>query len=111
MSRKGIRIEIEEPGTGSELRPGDRATIRYSLSINRGDVIHADQTATFTLGERGVIAGLEYGAEGMRVGGRRQFRASPHLCYRDAGVAGVVPADAVLIFDVRLLAVENRSSP
>lgn len=108
MPHKGIRVEMDEPGTGDPAARGDTVTIRYTLSLNRGDVIRADVAATFTLGQRRMIAGLEYGVEGMRVGGRRRFRASPHLCYRDAGIAGVVPANAVLIFDVRLLAVQNQ---
>ena len=63
----------------------------------------------FTLGKREVIAALEYGVEGMRVGGQRRFRAGPHLAYRDKGVEGIVPPNAVLIFDLKLLAVTHDS--
>ena len=58
------------------------------------------------LGRR-VIAGLEYGVEGMRAGGRRRIRVAPHLGYGDRGVPGVVPANALLTFDVQLLKVEE----
>jgi FKBP-type peptidyl-prolyl cis-trans isomerase len=54
-----------------------------------------------------VIAGLEYGVEGMRVGGRRRFRAAPHLCYRDDGVASVIPSNALLVFAVELMEVRE----
>ncbi|PYR10045.1 MAG: hypothetical protein DMF99_13055 [Acidobacteria bacterium] len=46
---------------------------------------------TFRVGARVAIAGLEYGVEGMRVGGRRRIRVPPHLAYREEGVAGKVP--------------------
>jgi hypothetical protein len=39
-----------------------------------------------------LISGLFYGVEGMRVGGTRKLKISPHLGYRDRGIPGVVPA-------------------
>jgi FKBP-type peptidyl-prolyl cis-trans isomerase len=52
-----------------------------------------------------VIAGLERGLEGMRIGGVRKLRVSPHLAYRDTGVPGVVPPNAVFIFEIELLSI------
>jgi FKBP-type peptidyl-prolyl cis-trans isomerase len=52
-----------------------------------------------------VIAGLERGLEGMRIGGIRKLRVSPHLAYRDTGVPGVVPPNAVLMFEIELLSI------
>ena len=68
------------------------------------------QEKIFDLGRqpRNVIAGLAYGVEGMRAGGRRRIRVAPHLAYRDAGVPARIPANAVLIFDVALLHVFPR---
>ncbi|MBZ5500508.1 MAG: FKBP-type peptidyl-prolyl cis-trans isomerase [Acidobacteriia bacterium] len=48
------------------------------------------------MGKREVIAGLEYGIEGMRVGGVRKISVSPHLAYRDTGVADKIPGNAKL---------------
>ncbi|EEF79842.1 peptidyl-prolyl cis-trans isomerase, FKBP-type, putative [Methylophaga thiooxydans DMS010] len=47
--------------------------------------------------------GLFYGIEGMRVGGTRKLRVSPHLAYGDQGVAGLIPANAVLTVEVTIL--------
>ncbi len=52
---------------------------------------------------RDVITGLRYGVEGMRVGGLNRLTISPHLGYGGAGVPGLIPPDAVLIFEVELL--------
>jgi FKBP-type peptidyl-prolyl cis-trans isomerase len=54
-----------------------------------------------------VIAGLEYGIEGMRVGGRRRLRVPPHLGYRDKGMSGKIPPNALLFFEVELLEVRD----
>lgn len=40
------------------------------------------------MGNRQFVAGFRYGLEGIRGGGTRRFRASPHLCYRNAEAAG-----------------------
>lgn len=41
----------------------------------------------------------------MREGGRRKVCVSPHLGYGEEGVPGIIPPNAVLIFDVELLEV------
>jgi len=107
--RSGIKIESETQGTGDIAAGGDRVTISYTLSLNRGEVIQSLSSCSFTLGKREVIAGLDYGIDGMRVGGQRRFRASPHLAYRDVGVPDTIPANAVLIFDVKLLSIRHTS--
>ncbi|MEM6992079.1 MAG: FKBP-type peptidyl-prolyl cis-trans isomerase [Myxococcota bacterium] len=105
--RGGIRLEDESTGTGREARLGDRVTVRYALTLNRGDVVQTVEAYRFVLGKREVVAALEYGVLGMAVGGRRRFRAGPHLAYGERAVAGIVPPNAVLRFDVTLLDVER----
>ena len=104
---RGVRIEEVELGAGPLAAQGRRVTVRCDGFLGRGDAFQRGVVASFTLGRREVIAGLESGVEGMRVGGRRRVRVSPHLGYGDRGVPGVVPAGAVLLFDVELLAVEQ----
>ena len=50
-----------------------------------------------------MFAGLFYGVEGMRVGGRRRFRVAPHLAYREAGVPGVIPPNALLTVEIEVV--------
>jgi FKBP-type peptidyl-prolyl cis-trans isomerase len=50
-----------------------------------------------------MVNGLFYGSEGMRVGGTRRLKISPHLAYGDKGVPGVIPANAVLIVEIAFL--------
>lgn len=108
--RSGIKIEEETVGEGREAKRDDKVVVRYDLFLNRGECIRSDERYEFVLDHRQIIAGLRYGVEGMRVGGRRRFRVSPHLAYREKGVPDIVPHDAVLIFDVTLLAVEKTEA-
>jgi FKBP-type peptidyl-prolyl cis-trans isomerase FkpA len=101
----GLEIEDATIGDGAIAQRGDTVNIRYTSYLNRGERFHEGVESSFTLGKREVIAGLERGVEGMRVGGKRKLTVSPHLAYRDKGVPGVVPPNAKLIFEVHLLAV------
>ncbi|MGH7148306.1 MAG: FKBP-type peptidyl-prolyl cis-trans isomerase, partial [Nitrospiraceae bacterium] len=51
---------------------------------------------------RGVFAGVEHAVVGMKVGGYRKVRVSPHLAYRDKGIPDLIPPDAVLIAEIWL---------
>ena len=57
---------------------------------------------TIVLGRREAIAGVEHTLMGMKVGGYRKVRVSPHLAYRDKGIPDLVPPDAVLICEIWL---------
>lgn len=100
MAKSGIKIIADTPGTGPELKKGDRVRLRYDIQLNRGDVLVKNQEVVWTVGDRNFVAGFRYGLEGIRVGGTRRFKASPHLCYRDAEVAEM-PKNAVLICDIK----------
>ena len=100
MPKSGIKIIFDAPGTGPELKKGDRVMLRYDIQLNHGDFLVKDQVVVWVVGDRNFVAGFRYGLEGIRSGGTRRFRASPHLCYRDAEVAGI-PKNAVLICDIK----------
>ena len=106
----GIKIQNVVVGTGIIAKRGDSVTIRYDLRLNKGENVQAGQVVRFIVGKRWVIPGLEYGVEGMQVGGRRIIRVSPHLGYRNEGVPGLVPANAVLVFDVEMLEIQEQIS-
>lgn len=71
------------------------------------DVIRLEEGVTFVdhktlLGSRQTIAGLEHALIGMKVGGYQKIRVSPHLAYREKGIPGLIPPDAVLICEIWL---------
>lgn len=97
--KSGIKILADVPGEGSILKKGDRVLVRYSIRLNQGECLRHNHAVEYIVGDREMIAGFRYGLEGMRVGGTRVFRASPHLCYRDEGVRDV-PKNALLFFEI-----------
>lgn len=99
MPKPGIKILDESIGDGPLLSKGLRVCIRYDIHLNRGECVRSEAESTVVIGDREYIAGLRYGLDGMRVGGTRRFRASPHLCYRDLEVA-TIPKKAVLVFNI-----------
>jgi FKBP-type peptidyl-prolyl cis-trans isomerase len=103
--RGGVEYEDIEIGSGPTATRGCTVTVEYDLFLNRGDCVQNNQKYSFRMGERCVVAGLEYGIEGMCVGGKRRIRVGPHLAYGNAGVPDTIPADAVLEFRVQLLGV------
>jgi FKBP-type peptidyl-prolyl cis-trans isomerase len=101
----GLRLRDIVVGTGAAAERGRVVTVRWRGTLNRGDEL-GQGTVSFCVGRREVIAGLDRGVVGMRVGGIRRLRVSPHLSYRDRIVPGI-PANAVLNFELELLDVED----
>jgi FKBP-type peptidyl-prolyl cis-trans isomerase len=93
-------------GNGRFAARGDEITVRYfgRLADGRAFTTTSEAPATFKLGAGSVIQGWERGISGMRVGGIRQLVIAPELGYGKKG-SGLVPPNAVLVFDVELLSV------
>jgi FKBP-type peptidyl-prolyl cis-trans isomerase len=103
---KGVKIQELRVGEGDVAERGSIAVVRYEGTLKRGERV-CGGTETIDLGRRETIAGLRYRIEGMRIGGLRRITVSPHLAYRESGVPGRSPPNAVLIFEVELLDVRS----
>ncbi len=60
-------------------------------------------TAKYNFDRNDLFAGLFYGIEGMRIGGKRILKISPHLAYRERGIEGIIPPNAVLKVEVEII--------
>ena len=56
----------------------------------------------FVAGGDGVIPGFSAGVLGMRVGGSRLIEIQPEAAYGERGAPPIIPANAVLIFQITL---------
>ncbi|XP_069565199.1 peptidyl-prolyl cis-trans isomerase FKBP10-like [Brachyistius frenatus] len=56
-----------------------------------------------------LITGMDRGLQGMCVNERRRITVPPHLAYGSIGTGGVIPPDAVLVYDVLLLDIWNAA--
>jgi FKBP-type peptidyl-prolyl cis-trans isomerase len=112
--KKGIRIKDVTIGTGRAAEPGTIAIIKYEGFLNRGEKIcssddQPNNEYRFEVGRRDLSAMLETSVIGMREGGLREARVSPHLAYREGTTDGRIPTNAVIRWVIELIRVENGS--
>lgn len=97
-------------GSGAEAAPGKMVTVHYVGALPDGTVFDASanhgQPFTFQLGAGQVIRGWDEGIAGMKVGGKRRLVIPSDLAYGNQAVGGVIPANATLLFEVELVAVQ-----
>jgi FKBP-type peptidyl-prolyl cis-trans isomerase len=110
--KKGIRIKDLDIGSGRAAEPGTIAVIKYQGFLNRGDKVSSSDEQPgsdyrFKVGRRDPTAMLETSVIGMREGGMREARVSPHLAYRDGTGDGRIPANAVIKWVIELVRVED----
>lgn len=118
----GLKLLEERKGEGTPANKGDRVVYNTRIFLNQGDevplnakqaehlpkeMVRVEGGVTFidhslVLGRRQAIAGVAHALMGMKVGGYRKVRVSPHLAYRDKGIQDLIPPDAVLICEIWL---------
>jgi FKBP-type peptidyl-prolyl cis-trans isomerase len=108
--RNGVKIVDLNVGDGKEASRSTTVRVRLNGYLKQGDRIQSDLDYVINLARRDVIAGLRYGIDGMRTGGRRRLRISPHLAYGQGGISDLIPAMAVLVYEVELLEVYENGS-
>jgi FKBP-type peptidyl-prolyl cis-trans isomerase len=97
-------------GTGAVAQSGKHVKVDYTGWLTNGkkfdSSVGTGKPYDFMLGASRVIKGWDEGVAGMKVGGKRQLRIPPDLAYGKAGYSTVIPPNATLIFDVRLVDVK-----
>jgi hypothetical protein len=108
----GMKLQDIKIGTGQEAQAGMAVAVHYTGRLADGSVfdssIERKQPFEFILGSGMVIRGWDLGVVGMRVGGKRSLLIPPSLAYGQQGAGGgAIPPNAILLFDVELLAVQS----
>jgi FKBP-type peptidyl-prolyl cis-trans isomerase len=105
-----LQIEDIVVGEGAEAIAGSSAVVHYTGWLEDGTKFDSSYDRevpfVFTVGEGMVITGWDQGVEGMKVGGKRRLVIPPELAYGAQGAGGVIPPNAVLVFEVELVNVQ-----
>eukprot|EP00850_Spirogloea_muscicola_P016135 SM000129S26122 [mRNA] locus=s129:16045:17551:- [translate_table: standard] len=106
-------------GRGAEAKKGSRVAIHYVakwkgitfMTSRQGMGVTGGSPYGFDVGASDigyVLKGLDYGVQGMRVGGERLLLVPPELAYGDRGVQEIPPG-ATLEFNVELISIKKNS--
>jgi len=108
-----LTVEDRVPGTGAVVEPGDTVTCHYTGAVAKtGTVFQSShdfgKAISFPLS--GVIAGWTEGVPGMKVGGTRRLLIPATKAYgANPPYGSGIPANADLVFDIELVAIEGKS--
>ena len=116
---KSIKIESKKmefekidtaEGSGKVAKKKDTLLMHYTGRLEDGTKFDSShdrgQPLQFDLGIGQVIKGWDEGIEGMKVGGKRTLKIPSEMGYGARGAGSIVPPNAALVFDVKLIGVE-----
>ncbi len=124
--RPGLKILEDHEGHGALVKRHHLYQLRLRMWLNRGEAIRWTHSqglpegaerqdneevwvAQVRIDRNSLIDGLFHGVIGMKVGGRRKVKISPHLAYEAEGVPGIIPQNAVLIAEIEVLEASKAS--
>lgn len=106
----GLRYKMIQKGSGKQAENGKVVAVHYEGSLPDGKVFDSSykrkKPIEFPLGEGNVIEGWDEGIALLQVGDKARFVIPPDLGYGASGAGGVIPPNAILIFDVELMDVK-----
>lgn len=106
----GLQYKIIKNGRGKTPKATDSVSVHYRGTLIDGtefdSSIKREQPATFNV--NGVIPGWTEALQLMREGSKWQLFVPSNLAYGERGAGGVIGPNAVLIFDVELIAINPK---
>ena len=110
-SKEGIYYKITEGGTGDKVGKGKNVTVGYCGYLVDGTLFDASKEfhpqghdpLSFTTGAGQMIPGFDYMVQDMKLGETRTIIIPPALAYGEKGYPGVIPGNAYICFDVKVL--------
>ncbi|MCW3122414.1 MAG: hypothetical protein JWQ38_1906 [Flavipsychrobacter sp.] len=111
----GLYYTISKQGTGPTAKPGKKVTMNYTGKTMDGKTFDSNQDPKFNhvqpfpfvLGQGQVIKGWDEGIQLLQKGSKGTLFIPSGMGYGPSGMGGAIPPNAVLIFDVEVLDIEN----
>ncbi|TAF64817.1 MAG: FKBP-type peptidyl-prolyl cis-trans isomerase [Cytophagales bacterium] len=92
---------------GRKAQANDMVAVHYKGYLLNGEVFDESyqrgEPIEFTLGVGQVITGWDEGIGQMRIGEKAKLIIPSYLGYGEKGAGGVIPPNAILVFDVELM--------
>lgn len=102
----GLQYEVVKEGRGEPAMAGATVRIHETTTLQDGTVLYSTRSngnpLKFLLGGNQVIAGVDEGVRGMRVGERRTLIVPPSLSKRSSYPSNT-PPEAILYYDIELV--------
>lgn len=106
----GLKYQMIVNGTGKQAEKGKTVAVHYKGSLANGtefdNSYKRKKPIEFPLGMGHVIEGWDEGIALLKVGDKARFVIPSYLGYGESGAGGVIPPNAVLVFDVELMDVK-----
>ncbi|MFC2152798.1 FKBP-type peptidyl-prolyl cis-trans isomerase [Bacteroidota bacterium] len=110
MTESGLWYMIYKKGSGSLIEKGNYITFRYNVSLLNGTHCYSSDEQgpkSFVVGKGGVESGLEEGVLMLQKGSKARFILAPHLAHGLIGDENRIPARATIIYDIKILKIED----
>ena len=111
-TKSGLQYVVLEEGKGDKPKQGALITAEYTGWL-AADGTEFDSSKDhpgvfqFPVGEGNVIPGWDEALLDMKIGERRKLIVPPALGYGEQGAGEVIPPNATLIFEVKLVAIDK----
>ena len=110
-TKEGIYFQIVEAGKGKKAGAGKKVTVEYKGYLVDGTMFDASkhfypqghEALEFTTGAGQMIPGFDMMVQDMMYGETRHMVLPPELAYGAYGYPGVIPGNAYICFDVKLV--------
>jgi len=103
----GLHYQIKSEGDGAEPKKGQNVAVHYRGTLPDGTVFddsyERGEPISFPVGVGRVIPGWDEGVMLLKVGSEARLVIPPDLGYGAAGAGGVIPPNAWLIFEIKLV--------
>lgn len=110
-------VEVKEAPEGCTRRTltGDYIRYHYNGSFQDGTAFDSsyERNSTYNtyIGMGYVIRGMDKALHGLCMGEKRRITIPPHMAYGEGGVGDLIPASAVLVFDIQVIDFHNPKDP